>query len=200
MLKHPILLASSSAYRAQLLNKLRLPFIQASPNIDESQQHNESAEQLVQRLSMAKVEALAMPYPDHYIIGSDQALVAPDGQLLGKPLTIENAIKQLTMLSGERVIFYTGLTLLSPATVQSAKTIQTIVEPFTVYFKHLSAKEIESYVYAEKPLDCAGSFKSEGLGICLFTKLSGDDPNSLVGLPLIRLCELFSQVGIKVLA
>lgn len=193
----PILLASSSPYRAQLLAKLNLPFIQASPDLDESHLPNETPKDLVQRLSLAKAQALTKSYPEYFIIGSDQSLCAPSGEILGKPHTAENAIKQLSLLSGERVNFFTGLSLVSPNSFSEGVTTQTIVEPMTVHFKKLSMAEIKAYVAAEMPLDCAGSFKSEGLGISLFEKLEGDDPNSLIGLPLIQLCRLLNNVGIN---
>lgn len=193
----PILLASSSPYRAQLLAKLNLPFIQASPELDETHLPHEVPESLVKRLSLAKAEALSETYPEYYIIGSDQSLCAPNGEILGKPHTVENAIKQLSLLSGNRVTFFTGLSLISPKSCSESLAKQTVVVPFIVHFKELSKAEIEAYVRAEMPLDCAGSFKSEGLGISLFEKLEGEDPNSLIGLPLIKLCQLFSNVGIN---
>jgi len=200
MSHYPILLASSSPYRAQLLSKLGLSFEQASPDLDETPHKNESLDAMVKRLSAAKAKALESNYPNHIIIGSDQALVSPDGQILGKPMSIDNAIAQLQLLSNKRVTFLTGLTLICPQKYNTAHYIQTVVEEFTVYFKSLSKSEIEAYVNAEKPLNCAGSFKSEGLGISLFKKLEGDDPNTLIGLPLIRLCELLNNIGLNVLS
>ena len=144
----PILLASSSPYRAQLLAKLNLPFIQASPDLDESHLPNETPKDLVQRLSLAKAQALTKSYPEYFIIGSDQSLCAPSGEILGKPHTAENAIKQLSLLSGERVNFFTGLSLVSPNSFSEGVTTQTIVEPMTVHFKKLSMAEIKAYVAA----------------------------------------------------
>lgn len=193
----PILLASSSRYRHDLLARLGLPFKWASPNIDESSllnEHgaiNESADQLVARLSLAKAQALVTEYPDHFIIGSDQVAVL-NNQIIGKPFTYERAFAQLHAASGNQVIFKTGLCLLDAITGES----QVSVEEFTVYFRELSDEQIHHYLICEKPYDCAGSFKCESLGIALFSKLSGDDPNTLVGLPLIRLADMLRHVGI----
>ncbi len=189
-----LILGSSSPFRAELLNKLGLDFITSSPDIDESALNNETAEQLVQRLSEQKALKIGERYPDALIIGSDQVALL-DGEILGKPGSHENAVKQLTAASGRTVRFLTGLALLNSKTGQ----IQSLVEQFEVGFKTLSAKQIEFYLQQEKPYQCAGSFKSEGFGISLFSKLKGDDPNSLIGLPLIRLIDLLSKEGIDVL-
>ena len=194
----PLLLASSSVYRKQLLEKLQLPFACASPDIDESILKDENPSNYVQRLAISKAKALAAEYPNHIIIGSDQcAVLKQDGQqvVLGKPHSIENAIKQLSQASGQAVTFLTGLCVYNSATQQQV----SLVEPFTVHFRDLTLQQIERYVEQEKPLDCAGSFKSEGLGIRLFTALEGRDPNSLIGLPLIALVDLLEQQGIHVL-
>jgi MAF protein len=194
----PILLASSSRYRKQLLEKLELPFDCASPNIDESILDSESPEHYVHRLAINKAKALAKEYPNHLIIGSDQcAVIEIDQQekILGKPHTVENAIKQLSQSSGRTVTFLTGLCVYNSATQQEV----SLVEPFNVHFRQLTLPQIERYIEQEQPLDCAGSFKSEGLGIRLFSALEGRDPNSLVGLPLIALIDLLQQQGIPVL-
>ncbi len=214
------LLASSSQYRAQLLAKLDINFEQASPNIDETPIVHETSAKLVERLSEAKAIALLKDYPAHIIIACDQVAISPNGEILGKPLNRENAIRQLTLLNGHQVKFLTGLCVLTPEScingyhanlIAGSKPIallpttsqkwikQSIVEPFTVHFRNLSINEIANYIDKEQPFDCAGSFKSEGLGISLFEKLEGDDPNSLVGLPLIQLCKLLKNVGINVL-
>lgn len=189
----PLVLASTSAFRRELLSKLRLKFIQDNPNCDETPFSNESAPQLAARLAIAKAQALAAQYPQHLIIGSDQ-VASFAGQLIGKPLTHDNAVQQLRAFSGQSVTFYTGLALFN----SQHQHLQHCVEPFTVYFRVLSVTQIERYLQAERPYFCAGSFKSEGLGICLFEKFEGNDPNSLIGLPLIQLVTMLQREGISV--
>jgi len=189
-----LVLASSSPYRQQLLQKLQLPFTTASPDVDETPQPNESAPQLVERLACLKATALAERFPDALIIGSDQVCCHHD-LILGKPGNREQAIKQLTLLQGQKVTFYTGLCLFNAANQHS----QSLVDTFDVHFRPLNHDQICYYVDQEQPFDCAGSFKSEGLGITLFQRLDGSDPNSLVGLPLIRLTELLRQAKVEVL-
>ncbi|MCU6671079.1 Maf-like protein [Enterobacteriaceae bacterium H4N4] len=183
-----LLLASTSPYRRVLLEKLGLPFECAAPNVDESPRPGESPRHLVVRLAQEKAQSLAGRYPDHLIIGSDQVCVL-DGEITGKPHTEENARQQLLKARGSIVTFYTGLALY----IASTGHLQTECEPFDVHFRHLSEQEIEDYVRKERPLNCAGSFKSEGLGIALFDKLDGRDPNALVGLPLIALCQMLRR-------
>lgn len=190
-----LVLGSTSPFRKSLLEKLQLPFECAKPDIDETEQLGESPQALVKRLAIEKANAVAVSYSEALIIGSDQVAVC-DGEILGKPHNFDNAVKQLTKFSGKGVTFYTGLCVYD---CKSGNTL-AIVEPFTVYFNHLSQTEIENYINAEQPYNCAGSFKSEGLGICLFSKLEGDDPNTLIGLPLIKLVSLLKQQGIDVLA
>ena len=187
-----ILLASTSPFRQALLRKLGLPFITVAPEVDESPQPGENAEALVIRLAVAKAQALAGTYPRHWIIGSDQVCVL-DGAIAGKPHTAENARAQLRAASGQAITFYTGLALFHPA---SGRLLQCC-EPFVVHFRTLTDAEIAGYVEKEQPLQCAGSFKSEGLGICLFDRLEGRDPNTLVGLPLIALNGMLQQAGIN---
>ena len=187
-----ILLASTSPFRQALLRKLGLPFITAAPEVDESPQPGENAEALVIRLAVAKAQALAGTYPRHWIIGSDQVCVL-DGAIAGKPHTAENARAQLRAASGQAITFYTGLALFHPA---SGRLLQCC-EPFVVHFRTLTDAEIAGYVEKEQPLQCAGSFKSEGLGICPFDRLEGRDPNTLVGLPLIALNGMLQQAGIN---
>jgi MAF protein len=184
----PILLASSSPYRRQLLAKLALPFEWASPSVDETPFANESANELVARLSQAKAQALASDYPHHLIIGSDQVAVLGSA-IVGKPNNYQRAFTQLQAASGNQVIFKTGLCLLNAVT----KQIQICIEDFSVFFRKLSDEQIHNYLIYETPYDCAGSFKCEGLGIALFKKLAGDDPNTLIGLPLIRLVEMLNR-------
>ncbi|WJM85742.1 nucleoside triphosphate pyrophosphatase [Dickeya chrysanthemi] len=187
-----IVLASTSIYRKALLEKLGLPFVCAAPDIDETPHDGENAVSLVRRLAISKARALANRYPNHLIIGSDQVCVL-EGAITGKPHTPENAIRQLQQASGQCITFYTGLALFNSSTAH----LQSVVEPFDVYFRTLSTREIERYVDIEQPLDCAGSFKSEGLGITLFDRLSGRDPNTLIGLPLITLLELLREEGVN---
>ncbi len=187
-----ILLASTSAYRRAILEKTALEFSCAAPDIDETPLFQESAEDLVRRLSVQKAQALAANYPGHLIIGSDQVCVI-DAKILGKPHTFERACDQLTQASGKQVRFYTGLTLLD----SDSGNAQTLCETFDVYFRPLTRDEIMGYVQLEQPYDCAGSFKCEGLGISLFEKLDGRDPNTLIGLPLIALLALLREHGIN---
>ncbi|WP_368927044.1 nucleoside triphosphate pyrophosphatase [Serratia marcescens] len=187
-----LLLASTSPYRKMLLEKLQLPFDCAAPEVDETPLPGEGAEALVLRLAAAKAQALALAYPEHLIIGSDQVCVI-DGSITGKPHTEENARAQLRQASGQPVTFYTGLALYNGR----SKQLQALCEPFHVHFRALSEAEIAAYVRLEQPLNCAGSFKSEGLGIALFDRLEGRDPNALIGLPLIALLEMLRAEGIN---
>lgn len=191
-LKHlPLILASSSSYRRQLLSQLNLAFDCVNPQIDETAKPNETAELLVARLAQEKAKAVAKSHPAHLIIGSDQVAVL-NSAIMTKPGNHDSAIAQLQRCSGETVTFYTGLALLNSNTGR----LQCCVEPFSVYFRTLDAATIERYLFAEKPYDCAGSFKIEGLGITLFDKLDGDDPNSLIGLPLIQLTSMLAKEGV----
>lgn len=190
-----LVLASTSPFRRELLARLGLPFATAAPDVDESALPGEAAERLVVRLAEAKARAVAQAHPDALIIGSDQ-VAGLGGAMLGKPGTRERAIEQLTRASGRTVVFRTGLCLLDAA---SGRT-QRCCETFKVHFRHLTAAQIEAYVDREQPFGCAGSFKSEGLGIALFERLEGADPNALIGLPLIRLVDMLATEGVKVLA
>jgi septum formation protein len=187
----PLILASTSRYRKALMEKLALPFECAAPEVDESPLPDESAEALVARLALAKASAIADQFDQGLIIGSDQVCVC-DGQILGKPGTVEKAVAQLMTAQGRSVTFYTGLCVLDAA---SGRTEQ-LVEPFTVHFRTLDEAALRRYVEAELPLDCAGSFKCEGMGIVLFKGLEGRDPNALIGLPLIGLIELLARHGL----
>ncbi|WP_105737388.1 Maf family protein [Cronobacter dublinensis] len=190
-----IVLASTSPFRRSLLVKLGLPFETAAPETDETPYADETAQQLVLRLALQKAQALREKYPRHLIIGSDQVCVL-NNTITGKPHTFENGVKQLRQASGQVVTFYTGLALYNSATGAQ----QCDCEPFHVHFRTLSDAEIENYLYRETPWSCAGSFKSEGLGITLFDRLDGRDPNTLIGLPLIRLCEMLRREGIDPLS
>lgn len=189
-----IILASTSPYRRALLERLGLAFRAVAPGIDETPSHGELPQALVMRLAEAKARALVRDYPRALIIGSDQ-VACIDGQILGKPGDRANAIAQLERLSGREVIFHTGLCLLDT----QHNRAETLVEPFRVFFRPLTSAQIAGYVDREQPFDCAGSFKSEGLGIALFERLEGEDPNTLIGLPLIRLIRLLEAKGIDLL-
>ncbi len=186
----PLILGSSSPFRKELLSRLRLPFETSSPDIDESPLDGEPPQQLVERLSQEKAAEIGRRYPAHLIIGSDQVAVI-NGKILGKPGSHEKAVQQLAAASGNSVRFFTGVTLLNSSTGES----QTEMVPFQVHFRNLDSDRIERYLRAEEPYNCAGSFKSEGLGITLFERLEGDDPNALMGLPLIRLVSMLEQQG-----
>lgn len=191
----PILLGSSSVYRKSLLEKLQLPFICASPNIDESSLPNESGDQLALRLAIAKAAALSITFDSHLIIGSDQVCTC-DGKIYGKPLTTERAQSQLREFSGRKVTFYTGICLINSNT----GNIQKDCDSYSIHFRTLSDKEITQYISIEQPLDCAGSIKSEGLGITLIERFEGQDPNTLIGLPLIKLITMLKREGYNPLA
>ena len=191
----PLVLASTSPYRRALLDRLGFAFTIASPDVDESRLPGEPPKDLVRRLAEAKACAVAADHPDALIIGSDQ-VACIDELVLGKPGSQQRAIEQLMRASGRKVVFYTGLCLLNSATGHA----QACCEPFRVHFRRLSPAQIQGYVDREQPLNCAGSFKSEGLGIALFERLEGDDPNALIGLPLIRLIAMLESEGIDLLA
>ncbi|MCG9696979.1 Maf family protein [Shewanella sp. Isolate11] len=189
-----LVLASTSSYRKLLLEKLAIPFETCSVDTDETPLESETAQQMVMRLASAKAKAGAEGKQTGIIIGSDQAAVL-NGKIIGKPLTSENAVKQLMSFSGRKINFYTGLALYNVA----ADSIDVRYETFTVHFRDLTEAQIRYYVDKEQPLYCAGSFMCEGLGIALFTQLEGRDPNCLVGLPLILLTEMLLAQGVDVL-
>ncbi|HEC04711.1 MAG TPA: septum formation inhibitor Maf [Thiothrix sp.] len=188
----PLILGSTSPFRKELMQKLHIPFLTDSPDIDETRLEGETPEDMVKRLSVGKAKKVAENHPHSLIIGSDQCAVL-EGEVMGKPGNHENAVAQLEKSSGKRVTFYTGLCLLDSET----NKYQLDCIPFYVDFRTLSADEINHYLYIDKPYNCAGSFKSEGLGITLFNKMQGDDPSSLIGLPLIRLCEMLRKHEVK---
>lgn len=190
-----LVLASGSRWRRQLLDRLGLPYAWTSPDIDETPRPGETPEALVHRLALAKASRVAEAHPDHLVIGSDQVAIF-DGDILGKPGNEATARAQLARFSGHRVTFLTGLALID--TRNSRHWV--CHEPYDVCFRRLSEAEIARYVEREQPLDCAGSFRMEGLGIALFERLEGDDPNTLIGLPLIRLCQLLREAGLDPLA
>jgi MAF protein len=188
-----LILGSTSPFRKELLQKLGLSFAVDSPDIDETMLTGEQPGEFVQRLALEKAQAVAARHENALIIGSDQ-VACIGSNILGKPGTRDRAIEQLTEASGKHVSFYTGLCLLNSASKES----QVVCEPFHVHFRKLSREQIERYLDAEEPYNCAGSFKSEGLGISLFERLEGDDPNALIGLPLIRLIAMLEQEGVSV--
>lgn len=188
-----LILGSSSIYRQQLLQRLQIPFETVSPHIDETPLLGEEPEATALRLSENKAREVAKTFPQALIISSDQVAVLGDVHL-GKPLNHENAVKQLQLASGKEVIFYTALCLLNANTNQ----IQARVIPYHVKFRQLSVQQIENYLVKEQPYHCAGSAKSEGLGIVLIERMTGDDPNALIGLPLIALTEMLACEGIEI--
>lgn len=189
-----LILGSSSPFRKELLEKLDLSFDTDSPDIDETPLKGELPKDMVARLAKAKAQAIAERHPQSIIIASDQCATL-DGEIIGKPHTHENAVKQLQNASDRAVTFYTSLCVFNAGTNQ----YQQCVEPFYVYFKELNDTQIENYLKKEEPYNCAGSFKSEGLGISLFERLEGNDPNTLIGLPLIQLIKMLEKNNIQVI-
>lgn len=189
-----LILASTSPYRRELLGRLGLPFDVANPQTDETPLPGESPEAMALRLSEAKARAVAASFPDALIIGSDQVATV-DGKIFGKPGTHERAFEQLRTLSGKTVNFFTGLCLFNSRTGQAdVRGVPTLVT-----FRQLSDTEIENYLRREPAYNCAGSAKSEGLGIAILSSMRGDDPNALVGLPLIALCDMLRKEGMAIL-
>lgn len=186
-----LVLASTSIYRSELLKRLQLPFETAAPDVDETALPDESARATSIRLAQLKAHAVTTKYPDALIIGSDQVALL-EGRQLGKPLTHDNAVKQLSAMRGKTTCFYTALALLNSQT----GNMQTEVAENYVTLRDLSDAEIEGYLLKEQPYHCAGSAKSEGLGIALMSKMTGDDPNALVGLPLILLIEMLRRENV----
>ena len=189
-----LVLASTSPFRKSVLEKLGLPFDCHAPEVDETPRPDETPAQLVERLSIAKALAVAAHFKQGLVIGSDQVAVI-DNSILGKPGNHENAVAQLERASGKTVTFLTGLALVNA----ESGSIQAEVLPFKVIFRQLTHPQIVNYLNAEQPYNCAGSFKSEGLGIALFERLEGDDPNTLIGLPLIRLIRMLEKEGVTVI-
>lgn len=188
-----LVLASTSRYRQALLERLQLDFLTARPEVEEDRRPGEAPQAMVERLARAKAGAVADAHPDALIIGSDQC-AAVGTRILGKPGSHARAAEQLAALSGQCVVFHTGLCLLDSASRRSWSG----VIPYSVQMRELDAAEIEDYLRVEQPYDCAGSFKSEGLGIALFQRMEGDDPTALIGLPLIRLAHWLREAGLAV--
>ena len=189
-----LVLASTSSYRRDLLSRLGIPFMTADPQVDESSLQAETPENLALRLSEAKARAVAPHYPGALIIGSDQ-VAALEGKIFGKPGTHDRAVQQLRAMRGKTVIFFTGLCLFD--TEADRAYLRGV--PTWVTFRNLNDIEIERYLQKEQPYNCAGSAKSEGLGIVIIHKMQGEDPNALIGLPLIALCDLLAEAGVSVL-
>lgn len=187
-----LVLASTSIYRNELLRRLQLPFETTAPNVEESPQPGESARETSVRLAQEKARAVAARHPDALIIGSDQVALL-EGQQLGKPLNHDNAVMQLRAMRGKTTCFYTAVTLLNSKT----GNMQTEVAENRVTLRDLSDAEIEDYLRKEQPYHCAGSAKSEGLGIALISSITGDDPNALIGLPLILLAGMLRRENVR---
>ena len=190
----PLVLGSSSRYRRELLSRLNLTFVVAVPEVDETARPGETPRDLALRLALAKAHAVAAKFPHAAVIGSDQ-VADLDGKPLGKPGTHERAVDQLRRMRGRTVVFQTAVAVVC----QASGFEQVELAPVSVRFRQLSDGEIESYLRAEQPYDCAGSARSEGLGIALLDAIDSDDPTALVGLPLIRTCRMIRAAGVKVL-
>jgi septum formation protein len=188
-----LVLGSTSVYRRELLSRLRLEFTVEPPGVDETPRAGERPAALAQRLAAAKAAAVAARHPQAVVIGSDQ-VADLDGEPLGKPGDHANALAQLRRMSGRTVVFQTALTVMC----QSTGFVQHDLAPVRVRFRALGDAEIEAYLRAEQPYDCAGSAKSEGLGIALLESIDSDDPTALVGLPLIRTCRMLRAAGVRV--
>lgn len=190
----PLVLGSTSVYRRELLARLRVPFEVASPQVDETPREGEPPAELALRLALAKARDVAARHPGAVVIGSDQ-VADLHGEPLGKPGTHERAVAQLQRMRGQTVVFQTALAVVCLATGFEQSDIAAV----RVVFRDLTDDEIERYLRAEQPYDCAGSAKSEGLGIALLERIDNDDPTALVGLPLIRTCQLIRAAGVAVL-
>ena len=186
-----IVLGSSSRFRKQMLEKLQLPFIQFAPEIDESPLDGETPHAMIERLSLLKAKKVAETHSNKIIIASDQCATF-NNQPIGKPHSHQKAVEQLQTFSGHAITFLTGLVVIDPTNKQIHQTMDRTI----VHFRALDTQTIENYLLAEQPYECAGSFKSEGLGITLFEKIESKDPNALIGLPLIDLTSLFAKMGI----
>ena len=186
-----IILASSSIYRKELLQRLQIPFETLSPHVDETPLPSELPQDTAMRLAELKARKVAKIYPQALIIGSDQVALLGD-IYLDKPMNHDNAVRQLRSMSGKEVIFFTAICLLNSAT----NSLQSKLVPYQITFRQLTDQQIENYLLKEQPYHCAGSAKSEGLGIALIERMSGDDPNALIGLPLIALVGMLAQEGV----
>lgn len=190
----PLILASSSIYRKELLSRLKVPFSTFSPDVDESRHKDEHIPDMVKRLSLAKAHIACEKNPNSICIGSDE-VAGLDDEILGKPLCHENAIKQLSSMSGKQVVFYTGVCVCAPFLPFEEYRLSTT----TITFRTLSPAMIENYLQKEKPYQSAGSFKSETLGSALISRFESEDPTAIIGLPLIILSEMLTQAGIAII-
>jgi septum formation protein len=186
-----LILASTSRYRRQLLQRLRLPFDVVSPGVDEAALPGEAPAEVAIRLALAKAQAVAADAADAVVIGSDQ-VAELDGQAIGKPGSHERAVEQLTMMSGQRVVFHTAVAVVR----RQRGFARVLLAPVAVRFRPLRAEEIERYLELDHPYDCAGSARSEALGVALLERIDSDDPTALIGLPLIRTCALLREAGL----
>ncbi|HWR87722.1 MAG TPA: Maf family nucleotide pyrophosphatase [Acidiferrobacterales bacterium] len=189
-----LILASSSPFRRELLSRLMLPFEVVVPDVDETPRQHESPRALVERLAILKAQTVAAKHRGALVIGSDQVAVH-NGEIVGKPLTHERAVDQLKSASGKKVMLYTGLALVN----SSSGRVQSEVVPYGVTFRALTELQIETYLRKEQPYHCAGSVKSEGLGVALLERFDGEDPATLIGLPLIRLIRMLENEGLAVI-
>jgi len=192
-MRQQLVLASTSSYRRALLERLGVPFTVCAPQVEENRHPGEAPQDMARRLAREKALAVAKHFPNAILIGSDQVAVV-EGEIFGKPGNHAAAARQLRSLSGREAVFHTGLCVHNAATVVT----QTRVIPFYVAFRKLSDETIERYLLREQPYDCAGSAKSEGLGIALIAKMTGDDPHALIGLPLIALVDMLHEQGFDV--
>ncbi len=193
-MKQTLILASSSIYRRELLQRLQTPFSSVSPHVDETVLDGEQPQQTALRLAQAKAKKVGAEYPHALIIGCDQVATL-NGEQLGKPLNHNNATKQLRAMRGQEVIFHSALCLFNAET----GNMQSDVVPYFVKFRNLTDEQIEHYLIKEQPYHCAGSAKSEGLGVALIERMTGDDPNALIGLPLIQLISMLQNEGVNII-
>ena len=193
-MQRPLILASTSRYRRELLMRLRLPFDVQPPEVDETARSGETPRELAERLALEKAQAVAARFPEAVVIGSDQVADLA-GEALGKPGDHARATAQLRRMRGQTLVFQTAVAVVC----QAAGFVQRDLAPVRVVFRELSDAAIEQYLQAEQPYDCAGSAKSEGLGIALLSAIDSDDPTALVGLPLIRTCRMLRSAGIELL-
>jgi len=194
MRQRSIVLASTSPYRRMLFERLALPFEVDAPGVDESRRQKETPRAYVERLAVDKARAVAKRHPDALVIGSDQAAVH-GREIVGKPADHDDAVRQLLHASGNTITLHTGLALVNSATGR----VQSDVVPYTVHFRDIDRATIERYLDRERPYNCAGSLRAEGLGIALLRRFEGDDPNALIGLPLIRLVDMLLNEGITII-
>lgn len=194
-MKPSLILASTSRYRRELLQRLRLPFTVQAPHTDETPLPGEAPAALALRLALAKAQAVADQHPGAIVIGSDQ-VADLHGEPIGKPGDFDRAVQQLRRMSAQQVVFQTAVAVVR----RDSGFAQALLAPVTVTFRALSDAEIERYLHLDQPFDCAGSAKSESLGVALLQRIDSDDPTALIGLPLMRTCELLRQAGLDPLA